>query len=161
MYIDTLQNVNWRPPICSFVQKYTEIIPCQFRFWRTSFCILEAEIVLGVLYRKGRTPKKGGTLASPQISKIALRFSIVTSIFKFFNFLELLHYSCNTAIFQMNSNYVNPESHVIPKSVTHNTGALGSRKIAATLQSQCSNLFKFIRIRITVTLQYFFSELFT
>ena len=28
-------------------------------------CILEAEIVLGVLHRKGGTPKKGGTLGSP------------------------------------------------------------------------------------------------
>ena len=30
---------------------------------------MEAEIVLGVLYREGGTPKKGGTLASPQIEK--------------------------------------------------------------------------------------------
>ena len=37
---------------------------CQFAFWRASICILEAEIVLGVLYRKGVIPKKGGTLAS-------------------------------------------------------------------------------------------------
>ena len=36
---------------------------CQFTFRRASICILEAEIVLGVLYRKGVTPKKGGTLA--------------------------------------------------------------------------------------------------
>ena len=52
-----------------FVWKYTEITPCQVSFWRPSFCILEAEIVLGVLYRKGGTPKKGGTLASPQLGQ--------------------------------------------------------------------------------------------
>ena len=32
---------------------------CQFTFWRVSIYILEAEIVLGVLYRKGVIPKKG------------------------------------------------------------------------------------------------------
>ena len=37
---------------------------CQFTFWRVPIYILEAEIVLGVLYRKGVIPKKGGTLAS-------------------------------------------------------------------------------------------------
>ena len=31
-------------------------------FWRVSIYISEAEIVLGVLYRKGVIPKKGGTL---------------------------------------------------------------------------------------------------
>ena len=35
---------------------------CQFTFWRVPIYILEAEIVLGVLYRKGVIPKKGGTL---------------------------------------------------------------------------------------------------
>ena len=39
---------------------------CQLIFWRVPIYILEAEIVLGVLYRKGVIPKKGGTLASPQ-----------------------------------------------------------------------------------------------
>ena len=34
-------------------------------------CVLEAKIVLRVLYRKGGTPKKGGTLASPQFAKWA------------------------------------------------------------------------------------------
>ena len=77
----SLQNVNWHPPKCKltpskkgigdlqsavFVYKYTEISPRQFTFWRASICILEAEIFLGVLCRKGGTPKKGGTLASPQ-----------------------------------------------------------------------------------------------
>ena len=37
---------------------------CQFTFWRVSIYILEAEIVLGVLYRKGVIPKKVGTLGS-------------------------------------------------------------------------------------------------
>ena len=35
---------------------------CQFTSWRVPIYILEAEIVLGVLYRKGVIPKKGGTL---------------------------------------------------------------------------------------------------
>ena len=57
---------DWRPPICSFVWKYTETSPRHFVFWRASIYILAAEIVLGGgLYRKGGTPKKGGTLASP------------------------------------------------------------------------------------------------
>ena len=37
---------------------------CQFTFWRASIYILEAEIVLGALDRKGVIPKKGGTLGS-------------------------------------------------------------------------------------------------
>ena len=75
-----LRNVNWRPPKCKlapsklrigdlqsavFVSSYTEITPSQFTFWRVSICTLEAEIVLGVLYRKGETPKKVGTLGFP------------------------------------------------------------------------------------------------
>ena len=35
---------------------------CQFTFWRVPIYSLEAEIVLGVLYRKGVIRKKGGTL---------------------------------------------------------------------------------------------------
>ena len=35
---------------------------CRFTFWRVLIYILEAEIVLGVIYRKGVIPKKGGTL---------------------------------------------------------------------------------------------------
>ena len=41
---------------------------CQFTFWRASIYILEAEIVLGVLYRNGVIPKKGGTLGSRERS---------------------------------------------------------------------------------------------
>ena len=37
---------------------------CHFTVWRVPIYILEAEIVLGVLYRKGVIPKKGGTLDS-------------------------------------------------------------------------------------------------
>ena len=37
---------------------------CQFTFWRVPIYILEAETVLGVLYRKGVIPNKGGTLDS-------------------------------------------------------------------------------------------------
>ena len=37
---------------------------CQFTCWRVPIYILEAEIVFGVLYRKGVIPKKGGTLGS-------------------------------------------------------------------------------------------------
>ena len=39
----------------------------QFTCWRLPIYILEAEIVLGVLYRKGRIPKKGGTLVSRKV----------------------------------------------------------------------------------------------
>ena len=52
-----------------FVQNDTEISPLQFTFWRVSICILEAEIVLGALYRKRGTPKKGVTLGFPHISQ--------------------------------------------------------------------------------------------
>ena len=41
---------------------------CQFTFWRVPIYILEAEIVLRVLYRKGVIPKKGGTLDSRELS---------------------------------------------------------------------------------------------
>ena len=37
---------------------------CQFTFWRVPIYSLEAEIVLGVLCRKGVIPKKGGSLGS-------------------------------------------------------------------------------------------------
>ena len=42
-----------------FVLNFTESSPPPFIFWRVSICILEDEIVLGVLYRKGGDPKKG------------------------------------------------------------------------------------------------------
>ena len=76
-----LQNVNWHPPKCKltpskeglatsnlqFFYRNTQKSPLpNFTFWRVSICILEAEIVLGVLYRKGWTPKKVGTLGFPQ-----------------------------------------------------------------------------------------------
>ena len=41
---------------------------CQFIFWRVPIYILEAEIVLGLLYRKGVIPKTGGILASREPS---------------------------------------------------------------------------------------------
>ena len=47
----------------------------RFTFWRVSICILEAEIILGVLYRKGGTPKKVGALggqSSPESSAKSL-----------------------------------------------------------------------------------------
>ena len=68
----SLQNANWRPPKCKstpskkglatsnlqcWYRNTQEISPPQFTFWRLSICILEAEIVLGVLYRKGGPPK--------------------------------------------------------------------------------------------------------
>ena len=53
-----LKNANWRPLICSFAENYTEISRM------VSICILEAEIVLGVLYRKG-DPQKRGALGFP------------------------------------------------------------------------------------------------
>ena len=40
---------------------------CRFTFWRVPIYILEAEIVLGVLYRKGGIPKKVGTLVSREV----------------------------------------------------------------------------------------------
>ena len=57
---------------------------CQFTFWRVPIYILEAEIVLGVLYRKGVSPKKGGTLDSRErFARIDSResFAIETPIF--------------------------------------------------------------------------------
>ena len=48
---------------------------CQFTFWRVPIYILEAEIVLGVLYRKGVIPKKVGTLGScDRITQVPPRF---------------------------------------------------------------------------------------
>ena len=47
-----LANVNWHPPKCKSVtsnHNCSEISPPQFTFWRLSICILEAEIVLGML----------------------------------------------------------------------------------------------------------------
>ena len=40
------------------------ISPPQFTLWRVSICILEAEIALGVLYRKGGNPNGGGVLCN-------------------------------------------------------------------------------------------------
>ena len=39
---------------------------CQFAFWRGPICILEAEIALGVLYRKGVIPQKGWYFGFPR-----------------------------------------------------------------------------------------------
>ena len=81
------QNAKWCPPkckltrgdFCVFLKKKTaeflykncrlEVANlyfggCRFTFWRVPIYILEAEIVLGVLYRKGVIPRKGGTLDS-------------------------------------------------------------------------------------------------
>ena len=42
---------------------------CQLIFCLVPICILEAEIVLGMLYGKGVIPKKGGTLASCEMKR--------------------------------------------------------------------------------------------
>ena len=61
----SLQNVNqegWF--LCSSIQKLqiggrqSLFGGCRFTFWRVPISILEAEIVLGVLYRKGGEPKR-------------------------------------------------------------------------------------------------------
>ena len=70
----SLQNVNrhppkrdWRPSNLQFFYRTTQkATPLQFTFWRASICVLGSEIVLGVLYRKGGTHKKVGTLGFPQ-----------------------------------------------------------------------------------------------
>ena len=71
MQIDALQNTNCRGgDFCVFLYKNCRLElfgGCQFTFWRAPIYILEAEIVLGVLYRKGVIPKKGGTLDFPRI----------------------------------------------------------------------------------------------
>ena len=71
MQIDALQNTNWRGKISAHFYTKTAGWRSPIPFWRVSIYILEgviyiveAEIVLGVLYRKGVIPKKGGTLAS-------------------------------------------------------------------------------------------------
>ena len=70
MRIDTLQNVNRGRVIWNSIQKLqiggrqSLFGRCRFTFWRVPIYILEAEIVLGVLYRKGGKPKKVGTLGS-------------------------------------------------------------------------------------------------
>ena len=78
-----LQNVNWHPPKCKltpskkglatsnlqFLYRNIQNLPSTICIWRASICILEAEIVLAGLSREGGTPKKGGTLASPQQTK--------------------------------------------------------------------------------------------
>ena len=73
--IDALQNVNWQGVICVFLYKNCSLEVAnlhfggrRFTFWRAPIYILEAEIVLGVLYRKGVIPKKGGTLGSREDS---------------------------------------------------------------------------------------------
>ena len=73
MQIDALQNTNCRGEISVYFYTKLQIGGrqslfggCQFTFWRVPIYILEAEIVLGVLYRKGVIPKKGGTLGSRQ-----------------------------------------------------------------------------------------------
>ena len=68
MQIDALQNTNCIGEISVYF--YTKKLQvggrqslfggCQFTFWRVPIYILEAEIVLGVLYRKGVIPQKGG-----------------------------------------------------------------------------------------------------
>ena len=76
---DNFSLQNWHPPKLAPSKKglwtsnlqflyinYTEITPPQFTFWRVSICILEARIVLGVLYREGKAPKKVGTFGFPQ-----------------------------------------------------------------------------------------------
>ena len=71
MQVDTLQNVNWGAVIS--VEFYTKLQigghqslfgGCRFTFWRLPIYILEADIVLGVLYGKGGKPKTVGTLGS-------------------------------------------------------------------------------------------------
>ena len=78
MQIHALQHTNCRGEVSVYF--YTKTADwrspilfggCQFTFWRAPIYILEAEIVLGVLYRKGVIPKKGGTLGSRE------RFQII------------------------------------------------------------------------------------
>ena len=64
MQIDALQNTNCRGRfLCISIQKLqiggrqSLFGGCQFTFWRVPIYILEAESVLGVLYRKGVIPK--------------------------------------------------------------------------------------------------------
>ena len=87
----SLHNVDWHPPKFKsapskkflatsnpqFLNRTPQIAPPQFTFWRVSICILEAEIVLGVLYRKGGTLKKVGTLGFPQLSCVIILVSMV------------------------------------------------------------------------------------
>ena len=61
----SLQNVNWHPPkrdwlppICSFCIELHRNLPSPVCTLEGANCILEAEIVLGVLHRKGVSPKK-------------------------------------------------------------------------------------------------------
>ena len=64
MQIDALQTTNWRGGIS--VHFYTKAADWRspIPFWRVPICILEAEIVLRVLYRKEVRPKKVVTLGS-------------------------------------------------------------------------------------------------
>ena len=61
----SLQNANWHPPKCTLGRgdfctiPYKSVGECQFTFSRVPIYVLEAEIVLGVLYRKGWIPKRG------------------------------------------------------------------------------------------------------
>ena len=67
MYFYT-KTADWRSPIT---------------FWRVPIFILEAEIVLGALYRKGVIPKKGGTLGSREATLFCsyrLRVSHVVAV---------------------------------------------------------------------------------
>ena len=53
----------------------------QFTFWRVPIYILEGANCLGVLYRKGVIPKKGGTLGSRDNLAHLTSASSVTDIF--------------------------------------------------------------------------------
>ena len=75
MQIHTLRNVNWGGgDFCVVLYKFITKLQigghqslfggCPFTFWKVPIYILEAEIVLGVLCRKGGKPKKVGTLGS-------------------------------------------------------------------------------------------------
>ena len=75
-----LQNATWHPLTCKLGRGDVCVIldknwrlevadlhfgGCQFTFWRVPSYILEAEIFLGVLYRKGGNPKRGVLWVSP------------------------------------------------------------------------------------------------
>ena len=71
MQIDALQTTSCRGEIsvyfyttknCRLEVANPFLEGVNFAFWRVPMYILEAKIVLGVLYRKGVIPKKGGTL---------------------------------------------------------------------------------------------------
>ena len=53
---------------------------CRFTFWRVSIYILEAELVLGVLYRKWVIPKKGGTLGSRDFFLLSRHLPLLRSL---------------------------------------------------------------------------------